>query len=66
MVGELGGIVDPCAEASTVQSMNSISHIIPEVLKLGMLNFLIQRFGDIFEGGLVTDDWGAIKSIFVG
>ena len=66
MVGELGGTVDPCAEASTVLSMISISHIIPEILKLGRLNFLVQRLGNIFGDGSMTDDGGAVVSIFVG
>ena len=46
--------------------MNSISHIIPEVLKLGIFKLLIQRFGDNFGGGVVTDGWAAFMPVFVG
>ena len=66
MVGELCRFGDPCVEASNEQSMNSISHIIPEILKLGILNLLVQRFGDNSGGGVVTDGWAAFIPVFVG
>ena len=65
MVGELEGIVDPCAVASTVLNMSSTSHIIPEILKLGRLNFPVEGLGNIFGVGSMTDDGGAVVSIFV-
>ena len=46
--------------------MNSISHIIPEILKLGIFNLLVQRFGDNFGGGVVTDGWVVFMLVFVG
>ena len=65
-MGELEGIEDPCVAVSMELQMSIISHMIPQMLMLGKLNFPPRILGVIFEGCEATDDIGVSASIFVG
>ena len=56
MVGELGVIGAPCADAIIEKSRSSISHIIPDMLTSGIFKLFVQRLGDDSGGGELTDD----------
>ena len=56
MVGELGVIGAPCADAIIEKNRNSISHIIPEMLTSGIFKLFVQRLGDDSGGVELTDD----------
>ena len=66
MVGELGGIGVPCADAIIEKNRINISHIIPEMLTSGIFKLIVQRFGDNTGGGELTDDCTAFALVFTG
>ena len=65
-MGGLEGTEDPCVAVSMELQMSIISHIVPQMLMLGNLNFPSRILGAIFEDGEATDDVGVSASIFVG
>ena len=65
-MGELEGIEDPCVAVSMELPMSITSHMIPQMLMLGNLNFPSRVLGVIFDGEEATDDVGISAFIFVG
>ncbi len=65
-VGELGGIVDPCAAVSKELRMSTTSHIMLQISKLGNLNLSFGMLGDIVGVGVLTEDVGVSSALFVG
>ena len=65
-VGELGGIVDPCAAVSRELRMSMTSHIMLQTSKLGNLNLSFGMLGDIVGVGVLTEDVGVSAALFVG
>jgi hypothetical protein len=66
VVGELGGIGVPCADAIIEKNRINISHIIPEMSTSGIFKLIDQRFGDNMGGGELTDDCTAFALVFTG
>ena len=66
MVGELEGIVVPCVAVSMELKMSTISHIKPQISRLGNLNFPFGAFGDIVGARTLTEDVGVTAVLFVG
>ena len=66
MVGELEGIVVPCVAVSMELKMSTISHIKPQISRLGSLNFPFGVFGDIVGARTLTEDVGVFAVLLVG
>ena len=66
MVGELDGIVVPCAAVSKELRMSTTSHTKLHKSKFGSLNVPFGLFGDIVGAWDSTDDVGGSAALFVG
>ena len=66
MVGELDGIVVPCAAVSKELRKSTTSHTKLHHSRLGSLNFPFGLFDDIVGAWDSTDDVGGSAALFVG